>query len=280
MKFSIAVPSLNQGQFIDSCLRSIAAQSFSDLETLIADGGSTDDSLDAIAAITRHDHRFQLVSTTDAGQADAVVRAFSCASGDILCFLNADDVYLNADVLQRVHDEFVRHPEVDVLIGGGVYLDEQGRPIKRVRPRYHPLDDLTLMRRRTAVLQPAAFWRSHVMNRISLRTDAEFSFDSWFFYDAWQQGYRFHEYDGLLAGYRLHGRNKSTRICPQRIEELARFEDHKFGQGCFRGRYLRFLRRVVDAIESLPFAVAPIKRVFYLSVNSLSFATTYHLPGI
>ena len=97
MKLSIAVPSYNYVQFLEVCLSSIQQQDYRDFEVLIADGGSKDGSLDIIRRFCDTDTRFRLVSTSDQGQADAISKAFAYASGDILCFLNADDCYLDND---------------------------------------------------------------------------------------------------------------------------------------------------------------------------------------
>jgi glycosyltransferase involved in cell wall biosynthesis len=90
MKISIAVPSYNYGQFLLACLDSIKMQQHADYEVLIADGGSDDGSVEIIERYCASDPRFRFVSREDQGQADAIRRAFSHASGDILCFLNAD----------------------------------------------------------------------------------------------------------------------------------------------------------------------------------------------
>src|SRR5688572_11280636 len=122
MKFSIAVPSFQHGRFIRECLRSIEIQTYRDLEVLIADAGSTDGSLECIAEFTARDSRFRLVSQQDQGHADAVARALRSAGGSIHCFLNADDLYMDATVLETVAMEFAQHTETDVVAGGGVYV--------------------------------------------------------------------------------------------------------------------------------------------------------------
>ena len=162
MKVSIAVPSMNYGRYIWHCLRSLAEQDHADLEVLIADGGSSDDSLDIIHGFCQRDWRFQLVSTRDDGQADAVNRALVLASGDVLGFLNADDFLLCKDALSSVVEAFRMQPEADVVSFTGFYADENGRLIKPVRLRYHPLDSLALMKYRSSVLQPATFWTRKV----------------------------------------------------------------------------------------------------------------------
>jgi glycosyltransferase involved in cell wall biosynthesis len=91
-RISVVTPSLNQGRFLPSCIRSVVDQAYADLEYLVVDGGSTDDS---IATIKAHEASIAWwVSEPDAGQYDALNKGFARATGDILAWLNADDVYL------------------------------------------------------------------------------------------------------------------------------------------------------------------------------------------
>ena len=279
MKISIAVPSLNQGRFLRQCLDSIRAQTHSDFEVLIADGGSRDESLAIIADISRADPRFRWVSRQDYGQADAVNKALEFGQGEICAFLNADDVYLHDRVLATVAREFAAHSDLHVLSGSGWYLNEDGSQRKRVRLRYHPLDGRHLMKRRTAVLQPATFWRREVMDVVQLPNHLQYAFDAWFFYDLWQNGFAWRELPDAFAGYRLHGGNKSLQITPQRTLELAALEDHKYGVGSWRGAYLRAVAATLRSAERAA-AGAAIKRGIYLVNNSLSFLSVYRIPGI
>lgn len=279
MRVSIAVPSRNYARFLPACLESIRIQDHVDFEVLIADGGSTDASLEVIRGYAERDPRFRLVSTEDEGQADAVQRALSVAAGEVLGFLNADDVYLGPDALGRVVAAFEREPSTDVVEFGGLYIDEEGDPIRPVHMRYHPLDRLDWIRFRTSVLQPATFWRRRVGEAISFRVDLDYIFDAWFFFEAHER-FRWAEYDDRIAGYRLHGSNKSLHIPVGRVEELARLEAFKFGEESRRAAYLRRVARVLRRAERLPAGNSLVKRAVYTVVNSLAYASAYRIPGI
>jgi glycosyltransferase involved in cell wall biosynthesis len=279
MKISIAVASFNYHRYLASCLVSIAKQTHRDIEVLIVDGGSKDGSLDLIKDFTSTDARFRLVSTADAGQADGLVKAFAHATGEIACFLNADDVYLCNDTLASVAEAFAAYPQVDILSFGGYYIDEQGRHLKPVRLRYHPLDDMGLMKYRTAVLQPATFWRRRVMDAVPIEPRFHFVFDVVFFYEAFRQ-FCWLELGKPVAGYRLHGANKSMTVRPARIKELAEFERIKFGTHSLRGRYLDIVATAARLLGHVPAAGQWLQRLLYLAVNSAAFASVYRLPGI
>jgi glycosyltransferase involved in cell wall biosynthesis len=279
MKLSIAVPSLNYGRFLDSCLGSIAFQIGVDFEVLIADGGSVDGSLDIVQRYTDRDPRFRLVSTEDRGQADAVQRAFESSTGDIFGFLNADDCYLRRDALALVTQAFDEAPEAAIISFGGRYIQEDGREIRPVRLRYHPLDGIHWMRYRTAILQPATFWRREVQENIPFCTDLQFAFDAWFFYQAYSS-YPWLELTEEIAGYRIHDENKSVGVRADRVAELAMVERLKFGEGSRRARYLQKVAGFIRALDRLKVGRTAAKRALYLSVNAFSYASAYRVPGI
>ena len=90
MKISIVTPSLNQGKFLEQTLKSVLDQDYPDLEYIVIDGGSTDDSVDIIK---KYADRFAYwVSEPDKGHYDAVNKGFKHATGDVFFFLNSDDM--------------------------------------------------------------------------------------------------------------------------------------------------------------------------------------------
>ena len=279
MKVSIAVPSYNYGRYLEACLSSIQGQDYDNIEVLIADGGSTDDSLEIARKYCMKDSRFLVVSTEDLGQADAITKAFRFASGDLFGYLNADDCYICCDALSHVVATFGRYPNLGLVSFGGYYIDGEGRYMKLVRLRYHPFDSMAWMRYRTAVLQPATFWSRAVHEAIPLRKDFHFAFDAVFFYEAYRR-FSWVELPKSIAGYRLHGENKSHAVKSQRVLELARFEQVKFGPRSIRYYYLFLLSKVVRGLEILPVLRKPLLNALYYMVNSLSFLTFHRLPSI
>ena len=273
MKVSIAVPSFNYINYLPACLDSLARQTHVDIEVLVADGGSNDGSVDIIERYCNRDERFLFVSRQDHGQADAINRAFAHATGDVLCFLNADDLYIRDDAIARVVDIFCAEPNLDLISFGGVYVDAAGEIIRPVRLRYHPMDGMVWMKYRTAVLQPGTFWRANVWRKHPFDIRFHYVFDVEFFWYAFQK-YLWNEYSLPIAGYRLHGNNKSMMVRADRIRELADFERVKFGPLSFRAYYLDVIAFFVGK------SGFNVRRAIRFFVNSLSYATFYRLPGI
>ncbi|GAB4517433.1 MAG: glycosyltransferase family 2 protein [Anaerolineae bacterium] len=207
MKISIVTPSYNQGRFIKTTLESILQQSYPHLENIVIDGGSTDNTLDILR--TTKDNRLIWISEPDNGQSDAINKGMRQASGDILAYLNSDDVYLPG-TLAFVADYFTQHPAVDVLYGSCYTIDGDGQ---RVPPDYlaKPITLRQFMTKRFKFPQQGVFWRRKALDEIGLfAEDLHYRMD----YDYWLRmviaGYRFAPVPDFLAAYRVHDSSKSV----------------------------------------------------------------------
>ncbi len=279
MKISVAVPSYNYGKYIYYCLKSIKDQDYDNYEVLISDGGSNDNSLEVINDFCNADDRFILVSTSDIGQSDAIMKSFSCATGDIFCFLNSDDVFLSDDSFSVVVSSFVNYKHCDIISFDGYYIDKKNSYIRKVDLRYHPLDDSSNMKYRTAVLQPATFWRRKVYENIPLDIESHYVFDAKFFYLAYVN-YSWMDLTKPLAGHRLHGVNKSLQISPERINEISELERLKFGKYSFRVYYIKVISNLIKVTNKIPYFGGRLSKIIYYFVNSVSFISFYRIPGI
>ena len=120
---SIITPSYNQGQFIDATIQSVLGQDYAPIEYLIIDGGSTDNSLEVIRRY--EDQIAYWESQPDRGQAHAINKGLQHANGEILGWLNSDDVLL-PDTVSRVVSAFGEYPHVDVVYGRLERIDASG----------------------------------------------------------------------------------------------------------------------------------------------------------
>jgi glycosyltransferase involved in cell wall biosynthesis len=279
MRISVVVPSLNYGQFIGKCLESILMQDHQDFEVLVCDAGSTDETLTVIRSAVETDRRISLVSKADRGQAEAIDKALKMATGEIFCYLNADDVFLASNAFSLAAAAFLESPGVGVICFRSAYIDVSGSFLRPVILRINPFDNLSWIKYRGQVVQPSAFWRREVYSASPFKTEWHFCFDSAFFYAAYQR-FRFLERPEIVAGYRLHGRNKSTGISWRRIYELSEFEAYKFGASSLRSSYLKCAAGIVRRLGAIPILGPFLRRAFYLMVNTLSFLTWYRLPSI
>jgi glycosyltransferase involved in cell wall biosynthesis len=129
MKISIITPSFNQCRYIGQTMNSVLSQAGRfDLEWIVMDGGSTDGTVDLLKGID--DSRVSWVSEPDEGQSHAINKGLSRATGDVLAWLNSDDVY-TPGALSHVADAFRDAPERQWLIGRCGIVDQNNRQIRR-----------------------------------------------------------------------------------------------------------------------------------------------------
>jgi GT2 family glycosyltransferase len=167
---SIVTPNLNQGRFLEATLRSVLDQDYPNLEFVVQDGGSTDESVSIL-----HRYSAQLTSWSserDSGQADAVNRGMRHTSGEILAYLNSDDLLLPG-TLAYVAQYFVDHPQVDIVYGHRVLIDESGDEIGRW---VLPAHDDSVIPLADYIPQETMFWRRRAWNRVGARLDDSFQF--------------------------------------------------------------------------------------------------------
>jgi glycosyltransferase involved in cell wall biosynthesis len=209
MKISVVVPSYQHARFIRQTLDSLLAQDRPDLEILVFDGGSTDGTVEILES---YGDRIHAVSRKDHGQTDAINQGLRQATGEILAYLNSDDVYLPG-ALDRVVRHFEENPRSLCVYGQAYHLHEDGSKMERYysEPWSYPrLLDVCYL------CQPAVFWRREVIERFGVFDDRlNWAMD----YDYWLRVGRAVRFDYLedayLAGSRLH---EDTKTLSQRVK--------------------------------------------------------------
>lgn len=122
-KISIVTPSFNQGKFLEKTILSVLEQDYPNLEYIIIDGGSTDESVEIIRKY--EDRLTYWVSEPDRGQSHAINKGFEKATGEIFGWLNSDDYYASG-ALKAVVDAYLLNPDAGVVVGAGDMVDEEG----------------------------------------------------------------------------------------------------------------------------------------------------------
>ena len=127
---SIILPTMNSAKFISCALDSIERQSFQNWELLICDNNSTDQTLSVVNERIKKNKRIKIVSFSDRGVAHALNKGFSLANGEILTWLNSDDLYYSNDALELVEKFLNNQKRSDYLVGDFFNIDESGKKIK------------------------------------------------------------------------------------------------------------------------------------------------------
>jgi glycosyltransferase involved in cell wall biosynthesis len=158
---SIITPSYNQVRFIEATLRSVLDQDYPNIEYLVVDGASTDGSVEIIRRYA--DRLAWWVSEKDSGQSEAVNKGLRRARGEIVGWLNSDDVYLPGAV-SAVVAAFRSHPEAGLVYGDALAIDADNKPFNVMRARQNTLADLMAF---NIICQPAAFMRRSVLEQVN-----------------------------------------------------------------------------------------------------------------
>ena len=207
-RLTVVTPSFNQRPYLAETLESVLGQPDVNLTYVVQDGGSTDGSVELLQ---QYDGRLTAwESARDAGQADAIAKGFARTTGqpeDVMAWLNSDDVYLPG-TLAFVADYFARHPDVDVIYGQRVLIDEVSREVGRW---YLPPHDDEMLRLNDYVPQEAMFWRRRIWNLVGgINPSFKFAMDWDLLLRFQAAGARIVRVPYFLACFRIHAAQKTS----------------------------------------------------------------------
>ena len=220
MKITVITPSFNQGKFIERTIRSVLGQEFpGELEYLVIDGGSTDNTLDILK---KYQDRIKWVSEKDDGLAGAVNKGIRMASGEVIGWLNSDDLYMPG-TLEKVSGYFSSDPSCMWLYGKCLIIDQDDKEIYKGVTSYKNL----LLRKfsygrlltENYISQPAVFFRKKLAEDAGpLRKELKFAMD----YDLWLRFGKQHPASVVpvyLSGFRRHPGSLSENFTKRQFKE-------------------------------------------------------------
>lgn len=204
MKISIVTPTLNSIKYLSETIESIRNQTYKNWEHIVVDGISSDGTLD----IVRQYPDIKLISEKDSGQSNAINKGMELASGDILAWQNADDLY-SPTTFQTVVEYFINNPTIDLVYGHYELIGENGKWICEVRP---PEWNLWLFAHaRFVPMQPTVFWRRRVNDKIGkLNETLHYCMDVDYFSRAAHQ-FKFAKIPKILGAFRVHNNSKTQQ---------------------------------------------------------------------
>lgn len=221
-KITVVTPSYNQAGVLEETLKSVHDQGYPRVEHIVLDGASTDGSVDIIR---RYAPRLAYwASEPDGGQTQALIRGFARATGDILCWLNSDDVF-EPRTLWEVGAFFRRHPHARAVYGDAWWIDLQGRVLRAKHE--HGWSRFIWLYDHNFISQSSTFWRRDLYEEVGgldPRWDVAMDADLWI---------RFAEVTRLYHVRRLWSRE---RMYPEQKTQRLRAE-HDAADALIRGKY-------------------------------------------
>jgi len=229
LKISIVTPSYNQAEYIEETILSVWNQDYRNFEHIVMDGGSSDGTVEILK---KYPH-LQWVSESDEGQAHAINKGILRSSGDIIAYLNSDDVY-RPGAFAAVAKFFEDNPDVSVIVGRCDYINEGSEKIGELQPVFQGFGSLLRYwgwGNWHCIPQQSVFWRRSVVENVGLfdvRYHYVMDLEMWF---RIALKYDFHVIDDKLAGFRLIEGTKTVSNTHKMYEE-------EFSAFC---RYLKYL---------------------------------------
>ncbi len=218
LAFSIVTPSYNQGHYIRETITSVLSQDYPLIEYVIQDSISTDQTAEVIASF--NDPRLKASYEKDTGQADAINRGFIRTSGDIMAYLNSDDLLL-PHALTQIAAYFEANPNVDALYADRVIIDERSNVIGHWRL---PAHSFAVTRLVDYVPQETLFWRRTLWDRIGGKVDDSLQFAmDWDLILKFQAvGARIDHIPVFTGAFRVHASQKTQAALTVGKKEMRR----------------------------------------------------------
>ena len=245
-RISIVTPSFNQGRFLEQTMRSVLDQDYPDLEYIVVDGGSTDDSVDIIRRYA--DRLASWISEPDRGQTDALNKGFSRATGDIVAWINSDDFYYPGAFAAAV-ERFRADPDLGLLYGRGNRVAESGQVICEFEAT-RPFDLDALVYGVDYILQPTTFMRRQALHEVgAFDPHLHYAFD----WELWMRlGERFKAgmLDRIVAAGREYPAAKTFTGGFPRAEEIRRIVRRHTGRDLSVGYLAYYVHTLTDALPA------------------------------
>lgn len=226
-KISVVTPSFKQAEYIERTMKSVLDQNYPNLEYFVQDGGGQDGTEEIL-----HSYADRLTgweSRPDNGQSNAINLGFAKTSGEIMAWLNSDDILLPGS-LAYVAKYFNRHPKVDVVYGHRILINENDLQIGRWMLPQHNNEILSWA---DYIPQETMFWRRRIWDEVGGQIDESFRFAmDWDLLIRFREaGARFARLPRFLGGFRVHSQQKSSaEISGIGYQEMTRIRERVLGR--------------------------------------------------
>lgn len=252
---TIVTPSYNQAHFIEETILSIKNQDYPNIEHIVVDANSTDNTLDILK---KYGDQIKWISEPDNGQTEAINKGFKMSSGQICAYLNSDDSYVPG-CFKTVVNYFHKHPDVDMLVGDVNYIDEKS---KIIRITYYPPFSVGRMLRAGGGLisQTGVFFRRSLFDSIGMFNETFHHVMDYDFYIRAGLKHKVKSISSVLANFRLHSESKTMTESGQQGQPAEALIVQK--RYITKKSTLFYIKRGFDRLIQLNFKILTILRTW------------------
>ncbi|MCX6154305.1 MAG: glycosyltransferase family 2 protein [Candidatus Kapabacteria bacterium] len=219
MKITVITPSYNQGHFIEETILSVINQSYKNIEYIVCDGGSTDNTLEILK---KYEDKLHWISEKDSGQSDAINKGIRMSTGDIICYINSDDYFLEG-AFEAVIEAFNNYRKCNWVTGDCIIVNEKSIIIQQLVSTYKRILRLFPSKRMLSlanfIIQPSTFLKRSVIEEFGLIDQSlHLTMD----YDYWMkiiQKYQPCIIKKPLSAFRIHGNSKGGAQYKKQFDE-------------------------------------------------------------
>jgi glycosyltransferase involved in cell wall biosynthesis len=234
-RITVITPSYNQGGYIGQTIESVLGQEYPNLEYIVVDGGSTDETLDVLR---QYDGQLAWTSERDRGQSHAINKGLCRATGEIVAFLNSDDLYMPG-ALSRVGEFFARHPQASWLTGKCRIIDQHSKEIRKAITLYKSfwlrLRSYKALLVLDYVSQPATFWRRRVIDHVGFFDESlNYAMDYDYSLRVGRQ-FKLWVLNEYLAAFRVHPTSKAGSSANAQMDADLKIAKQHTSSPVFRG---------------------------------------------
>jgi glycosyltransferase involved in cell wall biosynthesis len=237
------MPSFNHARYIREAIDSVLNQDYPLIDLLVMDGGSTDSTVDILKS---YGDRLQFISQKDKGQSDAINRGFRMVKGDILCWLNSDDLF-SRGAISTVMDVFSKSEEIEWVYGDGCAIDDNGRFLGN--SGVLPFSLWKLIHHRNFIQQPSCFFRKSLLEKVGPIDESLYYVMDW---ELWIRfgAYRVKFIQERLSSNRTYPQNKTQSGHFRRWKEIRKVVRRYTRQKYPPILFLYFLEVLVQILRS------------------------------
>jgi glycosyltransferase involved in cell wall biosynthesis len=241
----------NGEKYLEETIKSVLSQTYENIEYIIIDGASSDNTVNIIKKY--EDKITYWVSEKDDGQTDALIKGFNMSQGDILYWLNYDDLLFNKNIIKIVVDTFKKY-QVELVYGNDILVDKDLAILKMRDFSFHSFGKLLYYK---SISQPSAFFSKKVYKELSLNKDLDFSMDL----DLWLKifkKYKIKYVNKILSKNRIHDERKMLKC--KREAELEAIK-LRFSYGANKN-FFSFFRLIYKVLDIKNYVYSKIFKIF------------------